>query len=435
MTDVGVKPWRRWRTGPLRIPAFRLLVTGQFTSSIGDAFYAIALPWLILSQDGGTAELGVVVACYGVARAVGIPLGGTLADRHNPRLIMIATDATRFVVSAVLGVLAIAGHTPLLVLIPAAILHGGCGGAFMPASRSIMPRLLDEADLPAANSAYSAITQVGSLIGPAVGGVVVAWVHSGPALIVDGATFAISAATLFAMRLAVPIIAGDTAGGPDVPNGPSFATVLRHGKLLHAFLAGAFVLNLVFAGTVQVALPSLAHDTFGADGYGAILFGFSVGALAGAFVSRIPWGRDRPTMRVLAFTIIMGLALAALPYSGGVIGAALCLAVVGAGDSASGIDIVSTIQIWAPQNVLGRVMSVIMFGVMGLAPISVIVAGFMVDAFGARLFFPLAGAAAVLAMVVATAMPAFRNYRAGDRFIAPAEASSDGPASPMAAST
>ena len=64
------------RNGPLAVPAFRLLITGQLTSSIGDLCYAVALPWLVLSGDGGPVLLGAVLAVYGISRAVAIPVGG-----------------------------------------------------------------------------------------------------------------------------------------------------------------------------------------------------------------------------------------------------------------------------------------------------------------------------------------------------------------------
>src|SRR3981189_3553124 len=92
------------------------------------------------------------------------------------------------------------------------------------------------------------------------------------------------------------------------------------------------------------------------------------------------------------------------------------MAIAGAGDSASGIDILSMIQVWAPLRVLSRVMIVIMFGVMGLFPISVAVSGFVVENIGVRPFFPVAGGVTLLAIVVALANPAFPNYRARDRF-------------------
>jgi len=71
MTVTRTEPGRgtrlatAWRSGPLGVPAFRLLTAGQFTSTMGDFCYAVALPWLVLSNHGSAAQLGVVLACYG----------------------------------------------------------------------------------------------------------------------------------------------------------------------------------------------------------------------------------------------------------------------------------------------------------------------------------------------------------------------------------
>ncbi len=407
----------------MRVRGFALLVAGQFASGVGDLCFAVALPWLILSEHGGPAELGVVVGCYGLTRALGIPAGGYLADHVDPRRVMIVVDTTRLVLTGVLGGLAVAGHPGMPVLVPFALLHGGCGGAFLPASRSIMPSVLPEDQLIAGNAMYTVITQAGSLLGPAVGGILVALAGSGPALLTDAGTFAVSAITLLAIRRPAPPFgateAQQTPGAQADSDSPTFATVLRHGRLLHAFLAAAFLLNLFLAGTTEVALPTLAHQYFGAGGYGALLAALAVGAIVGGFVARIPWWPDRPTFRMSAVTVIMGVALGMLPFAGGLVGAVICMALVGVGDAASGVDVVSMLQVWAPRPVLGRVMSTIMFGVMGLFPVSVLISGVLVRHLGPRDFFPVAGAVILLAILVALASPAFRNYRAGDRFIAP----------------
>ena len=79
--------------GPLGNRSFLLLSGGQLASTIGDLCYAVALPWLVLSNHGGTVLLGAVLACYGVPRTVLIPVGGILADRIGPRLVMLIADA------------------------------------------------------------------------------------------------------------------------------------------------------------------------------------------------------------------------------------------------------------------------------------------------------------------------------------------------------
>ena len=83
------------RSGPLAVRSFRLLAGGQFTSTIGDYCYAVALPWLVLSNHGSAILLGTVLACYGVPRMVFIPAGGVLADKIGPRTVMLMADGIK----------------------------------------------------------------------------------------------------------------------------------------------------------------------------------------------------------------------------------------------------------------------------------------------------------------------------------------------------
>src|SRR5215472_3603751 len=110
--------------GPLGVRNFRLLGIGQLTSTVGDACYAVALPWFVLSSHGGTVLLGTVLACYGIPRTVLIPVGGVLADKFGPRAVMLAADASRCVLVAALAVLAARGANSLAVLAPVAALLG-----------------------------------------------------------------------------------------------------------------------------------------------------------------------------------------------------------------------------------------------------------------------------------------------------------------------
>ena len=134
-----------WRSGPLSVPGFRLLTVGQFTSNIGDYCYAIALPWLVLSGHGSAATLGIVLACYGIPRAVLTIPGGALTDRLSPRLVMLAADFSRCALTAVFAVLAATHVSSLAALAPVAVLLGACSAMFMPASMAMVPSLVDPA--------------------------------------------------------------------------------------------------------------------------------------------------------------------------------------------------------------------------------------------------------------------------------------------------
>src|SRR5690349_21615914 len=156
-----------WRAGPLGVRSFRLLCGGQLASTIGDYCYAVALPWLVLSEHGGAILLGTVLACYGVPRTALIPAGGVLADKVGPRTLMLAADAARCVLVAGLAVLAARHVATLAALGPIAALIGAGEGLFIPASFAIMPSLLDGERLAAGNALSTAAVQAGSLLGPA----------------------------------------------------------------------------------------------------------------------------------------------------------------------------------------------------------------------------------------------------------------------------
>ncbi len=177
--------------------SFRLLAGGQFTSTIGDYCYAVALPWLVLSNRGGAILLGTVLACYGVPRMVLIPVGGVLADKIGARTVMLAADAARCVLVAALAVLATRHTISLAALGPIAAGIGAGEGLFIPASFAIMPSLLNGKRLAAGNAISTAAVQAGSLLGPALGGALVAATGGSTwAFAVDAASFAVSALTL-----------------------------------------------------------------------------------------------------------------------------------------------------------------------------------------------------------------------------------------------
>ncbi len=185
------------KASPLKVRAFRLLAGGQFASTIGDYCYAVALPWFVLSDHGSSALLGTVLACYGLPRTLLIPVGGVLADRIGPRRLMMVADLVRFALVVVLTVLATRHSVSLVTLGPTAALIGAGEGLFIPASFAIMPSLVDAEQLAAGNAISSAAVQAGSLIGPAIGGALVAATGASTAAFgVDAASFAVSVITL-----------------------------------------------------------------------------------------------------------------------------------------------------------------------------------------------------------------------------------------------
>ncbi len=442
--------------GPLASRDFRLLSVGQLASTVGDYCYAVALPWLILSAHGGPVLLGAVLACYGIPRTLLIPVGGVLADKIGPRTVMLAADAVRCVLVAALAVIAARHMVSLAALGPIAALIGAGEGVFLPSSFTIMPTLLAPDKLQAGNAVSSAMVEVGLLVGPILGGLLVTTVGPAPAFAVDTASFAISAVALLLIRAraapapqassadaaapglaaapgvaAVPGVA--TEPGPAAEPGPPEGvwSLLRRSRMLQTLLLVCVVANLVFGGTFEVALPSLAHMSFGAAGYGALIACAGAGGVAGTLAAAKATGLRRPAVVACCGYLFAALAVSLVPFLGSLAAACAAIVVFGIFNGFGNIVLITLLQQWAPGYLLGRVMSLLMLASIGSFPLSVLISGVLVHHLGPTPFFPVAGAVLALTILGALTQRDMRDLGAATQ--AQALASPD-PASPDPAS-
>jgi MFS family permease len=420
-------------TGPLAVRSFRLLTGGQFASTIGDFCYAVALPWLVLSSHGGAVLLGTVLACYGVPRTVLIPAGGVLADKVGPRTLMLAADVVRCVLVAVLAVLA-ARHTASLVTLgPIAAVIGAGEGLFIPASYAIMPSLLDGEQLTAGNALSSAAVQAGSLLGPALGGALVAVTRSSTAAFaVDAASFAISALTLLLIprrpAAAAPAeadgvgatevievaaeVTGSGRGAAEVAAdaGEGVLALLRRSRALQVIMVVVIAANLASGGMGEVALPSLAHAKFGAAGYGALLACLAAGGVIGTLAAGRFGNLRRPALFASMVFVPEAACICLVPYLGGEPGAAAALFVVGVANGLGNVVFLTVVQKQVSPALLGRVMGAIMLCAFGSFPLSVAITGLLVHRLGPALFFPIAGGLVAVAILGGLTQREFRNF-------------------------
>ena len=417
-----------WRPGPLAVRSFRLLCGGQFASTVGDYCYAVALPWLVLSAHGGPIVLGAVLACYGVPRTALIPVGGVLADKVGPRTLMLAADAARCVLVAGLAVLAARHVATLAALGPVAALIGAGEGLFIPASFAIMPSLLDGERLAAGNALSTAAVQAGSLLGPALGGALVAVTRaSTAAFTVDVVSFGVSALTLLLIprRPAGGSVAAVAAEAEAEASGTAEAggagggvlTLLRRSRELQVILVVVIAANLASGGMSDVALPALAHASYGAAGYGALLACFAVGGIAGTLAAARTGNLRAPARFASAVFLIEAAAIALVPYLGGEAGAAAMLGVVGACNGLGNVTMLTVLQKWVSPGLLGRVMGVLMLCSFGTFPLSVAVSGALVRHLGPAPFFPVAGTLVGVAILGGLTQREFRAFGARNEVV------------------
>ncbi|HEY2279026.1 MAG TPA: MFS transporter [Streptosporangiaceae bacterium] len=414
------------RDGPLAYRSFRLLVAGQFGSATGDSCYAVALPWLILTGHGSPVLLGMVLACYGVPRTALIPVSGMLSDRVGARPLMLVADAARCVLVGVLAVVALSHHGTLLALGPLAGLTGASEGLFISPSYALLPSLLPPGELQAGNAIASAVTEGGSLIGPALGGPLVAALGPAAAFAVDAASFAVSAVMLALIpgRRNRTRAAYQAEGLTRPTSGPErLWPLIRRARLLQVMLAVVIVANLASDGTLEVAIPSLAHARYGAIGYGTMMACLAAGSVAGNLAGMSGRARGRtlgpvlgrllarttPAVQSAASFVLEGVAIMVLPYLGGLGGAATAAFVLGLTSGFGNVLLITLLQQWAPPELLGRVMSLIMLAAWGTLPLSAAVAGALVLRFGPDPYFPVAGAVVAVAVLGALTQREFRH--------------------------
>jgi len=413
----------------LRSRRFRMLASGQFVSNVGDGLYAVALPWYVLSHHGGAILLGAVLAAYGIPRTCLILVGGHLADRLGPWTVMMGADIARLALAGGLAALAATQRPDLIVLAPVTFGLGAGEGLFLPASYAIMPKLVTDDQLQSGNALMSAGTQLAVFAGPALGGVVVATLSAAAGFGLDALTFGLSALTLW--RLGTTIAARSAVSAPErrpqrspepareaAPGAVSFRTFVRREPVVPLLMAINVAANLGSAGTSEVALPLFARDHLhaGASGYGILIAGLGVGALAGSLAAARMGTPRRPAVAAGLIFLVQAPLIAVLPWIPALAAAVVALVLWGGLNMWANVTTQTAFQRWAPPDLIGRLSGLLLVTSYGMFPVSVALAGFVSHRFGPGAFFILAAVTIAGTLVWALSRPAFRDFglRAAD---------------------
>jgi MFS family permease len=405
--------------GPLMNINFSLLFSGQTISTLGDAFYLVALPWIVLNGGGNPQVLGIVLAFYGIPRLATAFLGGFLSDVLRPRWVMLIADVARAVVVAILALIVMKGNFSLVTITILVACLGAFAGLFIPASYSIIPDILPKKQLQAANAINSSALQLATLVGYGVAGIVVARLLPGTALMVDAATFVVSAITLIAMRsqpkaVKKPAEAASTSTTPKVVADAErmpFGKFLLTSRVFQITLLIIAVTYLASGGTLGVALPSYAHSflAVGANGYGVMLAVFAIGELVGALSAGGLGHLPRRPILILFLQIGEGVTFAALALCGNLPAALVVLAFAGILNGLINVMYLSIIQELFPRYLMGRIWGVIMFATYGVYPLSVALGGVITDRMGPQFIFIASGVILTVAAVIGLVQPALRE--------------------------
>ena len=407
LAGAGSRLW-----APARLRSFRLLWAGQALSLLGDGFSYIAFAWITLELTGSTLMLGYVLAAQAVPRALLTLVGGSLSDRWSPRRLMVMSSWARAGVMAGVAAAGFSGTLGFWTLCTAAAAFGAVDAFFQPARVSILPSVVAADVLPAANALLGSGVKVASVLGPAVGGVVVAATDANYAFLVDALCFALCALCVSAVRTLPREQEEDAGGGTEV--GDSLWARIKEGlryvwvdPRIRTVIVVDMAVTFCYAGPFTVGFANLARNEVegGSATMGLLNGALAAGAMLGTLVGGAVGTRPRVGLLVAALAGWLAVGMAAL---GTVDQAAVAVGTVlamGFGIGFQGVFGVSWIQRNIKGSVLSRVISVDMVLGYAVAPLSLVVSGALAERNTAVMFGGTAVILAVTALGVLSSKP------------------------------
>jgi MFS family permease len=386
----------------LRNVRFLRLWIGQGTSFVGDAVSMVALVVLVVQITGSASAVGGALVAR-LLPTIASPLAGVLADRIDRRAVLVASDLARALL--VLGLVFARDLATIYVLV---FLMGLARTVFNPTVRAAFPSVVGGGDLTRANALISGTFSTSIMVGPALGGLLVASVGVDAAFLADAVTYLISAFLLSTVPLLRPRRESEEEG---------FVRALRSGfgyligtPIPLAIVLGAFLTILTINATVPAEV-FLAKETFGAGdaGYGLLVSLWGGGMVLGSAMMAV-FG-DRINLVLLYFLSIF-VGACALVGTGLAPAFVLALGALTVEGAATGIDNVATdtiLQKRVPEVFLGRVFSIRFLGYSAGEALAYPLGGLLVDAVGPRSTYTFAGiataAAGLLVLLAMIAVP------------------------------
>jgi len=392
-----------------KIPGYRRLLTARLISNLGNGMAPTAMAFGVLAlKDGTPTSLSMVLVAQAIPLVLFLPIGGVIADRFKRAVLVSSTDIILSVVVFMIAALFQFGHARILYLIILNVIAGVLNALWWPAFPGLTPSVVDQDRLQAANAYMQVLSNLGIIVGSALGGILVASFGSGSAMAIDALTFLVAGILVWPLRQ-FSEVKGESE---------SVLRELRSG--LHEFLArrwvvvivGAFsVIVLILRGAEGVLGPVLAKQNFdGAKSWALIITFESIGFLVGSLIG----SRYRPKYPMLFCMIItlsasLYLVLMAIPAPLLVIG--LGAFAFGATMDLWGVYWTTALQTHIPREALSRVVAYDAMGSLMFGPIGLALAGPAIIAIGLRNSF-LIGALVIAACVgVALLEPEVRRLR------------------------
>lgn len=394
----------------LRSPNFRRYYTGQAVSMIGTWIQSVAMMWLAYRLSGSTLFTGLVGFLQGAPHLFLAPFAGVLGDRMSRRKMLIAVLSLLALQAALLAILTGLGLVTLPLLAALALMVGICNAFETPTRQSIFVQLLERReDLPNAIAMNSMLMNGTRLVGPSIGGVLIAAFGETVCFALNAASYTAVVAALAGVRLAPRHKRAPSHPLADLAEGWRYAMgMLPVRRMLFTLAAVSFSIS-----PYATLMPAMAVQAYGR---GSELVGLYIGAVGlGAVVSAIALAR-RPSVRGLAkwipaAAIVAGAGAIGFGFSRHVALSALLMMMAGFGMFMTGATCNTILQTIVDEEKRSRVMSYYTMFFIGVAPFGHYTAGWLATHIGVPMTFVAGGAMSIAAgLAFASQARTFRSH-------------------------
>lgn len=372
-----------------------LLVTGQFFSALGDHFYLVAMPWLALQVSGSAFVAGTLLACASLPRSAFMLLGGTAADRRSPKSMLILSNGLQAILMALLALAVRFSFVELWFLYGVAFLAGTMDAFGLPAFNSVLPNIVEPDELESGNILLQGANMASGALGPALAGILIYEASVGApsvrsslpglssAFMVNAVAFLVGILLFWKIRFRSITLAETAQELSALQSLRTVADYIRNDRQLRTILGITFLIGLILTGSIRIGFPLLAESSVdgGIRVFGYMSSAFGVGLLAGMAALRVH-PRIRNRMSGLQLLSLFALVPSGLVLLGIGLPVPWMLAVIFMMGAAFGLVLIymlSWVQRRAPRSMLGRIMAVVLFATIGMAPVSQALMGLLFE--------------------------------------------------------
>jgi MFS family permease len=358
---------------------FRVLLTTQGVSSLGDAVSFTALPLLVLALTGSGFAMGVVGALQAIPDLVFGMVAGALADRSDRKRMMFLADLGRAGLTAMIPLSAFLGGPTIVVILLVASPMSVLRSLFLAGYTASVPALVGRSQVARANSVFEGVYSVGYIVGPSIAGVLASTIGPGETLAIDAVSFALSACGLFFVRrdLRAPIDRPRARLISEIREGIDF--IVKHPVLRSAILfwGATSIVTAPLVAALAVHITRELHEP--AAALGLVLTGYGCGTVVGSLVTARIVARRPVAPFMIGGNLITAGVLVVVGLVPLVPVLVVSAVVAGVAQSVVLVTYITMRTTYSPDALLGRVGSTARVISLGLQPVGLLVGGALID--------------------------------------------------------